>query len=397
MFSSPLLALKPISPGRLIFAASLLLAGLALLGLAFLAYSLGIDHNPEWGKSRILMAAAGFFLILAAGGTAYPAKVRTGVNLASRRIQASRFSKWVHTSIQIISRRLHESARLRALSGWWGRLGLVRWLRQSENRKAGVSVALITAAGILAYLISASPGNPFHLPGQSNYYDMLADGFLHGQTSLLVQPDPALLAVANPYTLEERGSVPYIWDITLYNGKFFLYWGPTPALVAAAWKLLRPGVVDDQYLGVFFLSGILIFSGLLMYLIRKRFFPSLSGWLVLPLLLAAAAANPVFFILRRTSVYEAAITGGQFFLMLGFLLAFLAINAGKVKSYLLLFAGFSVALAVGSRITLAPAVAGLVIILGIYLFLNDRANSMEMGLSRPAAAGRAGSARLVQF
>ena len=46
----------------------------------------------------------------------------------------------------------------------------------------------------------ASVGSP------PNYYGMLAQAFLNGQTSLLTQPSPELLALADPYDPEANYS-----------------------------------------------------------------------------------------------------------------------------------------------------------------------------------------------
>lgn len=52
-------------PARLPRLAAALL-GLALLLAALLAYPLGLDHNPEWGRSRTTLVAAGLACLLLA-------------------------------------------------------------------------------------------------------------------------------------------------------------------------------------------------------------------------------------------------------------------------------------------------------------------------------------------
>jgi hypothetical protein len=66
-------------------------------------------------------------------------------------------------------------------------------------------------AGFIYLMISAYSGLLFK---QSNhaYYNYLADAFLHGQTSLRIMP-------------------PSINDLSFFNGRYYLYWGPFPAFV----------------------------------------------------------------------------------------------------------------------------------------------------------------------
>jgi hypothetical protein len=75
----------------------------------------------------------------------------------------------------------------------------------------------------------------------TRYYDRQADAFLAGSLSLLEKPPAELLALANPYDYHNREGLGYLWDASLYRGKYYLYWGPVPALVAAGVKLNPPG------------------------------------------------------------------------------------------------------------------------------------------------------------
>jgi len=61
----------------------------------------------------------------------------------------------------------------------------------------------------------------------------LGESFLRGQLSLLEEPNPQLTELQNPYDPAQR-TVPYHWDASYYKGKYYLYWGPVPALAFAA-------------------------------------------------------------------------------------------------------------------------------------------------------------------
>src|SRR5271170_7732742 len=82
-----------------------------------------------------------------------------------------------------------------------------------------------------ASVLEREPGEAWH------HYEYLVDGFLHGHASLSVQPAPQLLALADPYDPAQNG--PWrLWDASLYHGKFYLYFGPTPVLLMFPWRVL---------------------------------------------------------------------------------------------------------------------------------------------------------------
>ncbi len=66
-------------------------------------------------------------------------------------------------------------------------------------------------AVFLYSVLAAARGVAFKL-SQEPYYNYLADAFLHGQLNLHLQPDVTL-------------------DLILYEGKYYLYWPPFPALM----------------------------------------------------------------------------------------------------------------------------------------------------------------------
>src|SRR5213079_593487 len=68
-------------------------------------------------------------------------------------------------------------------------------------------------------------------------YPMLADAFLHGHTYLPVDPASELLALPNPYDTEAHAKLALV-DASLYRDRYYLYFGPAPALAHAAWKLV---------------------------------------------------------------------------------------------------------------------------------------------------------------
>ena len=109
--------------------------------------------------------------------------------------------------------------------------------------------ALSAVAVAMIYVFFVSVGTWSKWPATTDFYAQLAKAFDQGQVSLLTQPDPSILALQNPYQYDElRKKATYIWDISLYKGKYYIYWGPAPAVIMAIVGLLHPIKSGDQYL-----------------------------------------------------------------------------------------------------------------------------------------------------
>ncbi|MDZ4158859.1 MAG: hypothetical protein U1B80_03625, partial [Anaerolineaceae bacterium] len=218
---------------------------------------------------------------------------------------------------------------------------------------------LLVAIGLgvaLVYIWVLTAGKMTVWTPHSQYYDRLASSFLEGQASLLESPPSELLNLENPYDWRAREGIDYLWDVSLYDGKYYLYWGPVPALAALPYKILKLQPVEDQYLLLGFLIGSFISTTLLITAIWRRFFNAFSGLGVIAGAVLAGFCSPAIWMLSRPSVYEAVIASGQFWLMTAMLAAFLSTSSQKISVPGLGIAGVCFACAVGSRATLAPAV-----------------------------------------
>jgi hypothetical protein len=338
--------------------------GTALVGVAVFAYALGLDNNSEWGRSRTILTTTGvgFWLI-------------SGIWFAWSRVmqQIARF-----TAGQFAGR-----VRFLRRNGqrWFDDLVVVRWARRvaaslesflqrlpgyrywygPEQRWVAPATILACLFVLLAYWWFITAGKMFEWTTSSYYYNLLADAFLKGQVHLLIEPGKELLALPNPYDWDARQvpGVEHLWDITLFDGKFFIYWGPVPALFLMPIKLLLPGspVLDDQYLMLGFLSAAFLASVGLLALVWKQYFRDEAGWLLPVAVLVIGFSNPSFWMLGRPSVYETAVVSGQFWMVFSLLLAYTSLSGGSSRrdGLLLFISGLSLACAVGSRALLAPA------------------------------------------
>ena len=208
-----------------------------------------------------------------------------------------------------------------------GLLGRNRW----------VPLAAAFAVIELAYVFFVSAGRFTHWPATLRFLDDQAEGFRAGHLHFAIEPAAALLAKANPFDPAWKSL--WYWDASLYNGHYYLYWGPVPALLLAGFKTVFrvEAHVGDQYV-VFALASLQALAGLLLIdRVQRRLFPELPAAFVVLAVAVFAFANPTPYNLARGAVYEAAIVGGHAFLIAGLVFAFEALSAvGRQRSRLAL-------------------------------------------------------------
>src|SRR5262245_62100695 len=64
-------------------------------------------------------------------------------------------------------------------------------------------------------------------------YSEQARAFAHGRLHLLVDPPAALASLPDPYDPRAREALPCMHDVSYYRGRYYLYFGPVPALLLA--------------------------------------------------------------------------------------------------------------------------------------------------------------------
>ncbi len=221
------------------------------------------------------------------------------------------------------------------------------------------------------FIIEAGTDTP---PLYGVYHDLLADGFLRGQLSIPLAPDPALLKAKNPYDYANVD----LWalDASYYKQKYYIYWGPVPALFMAAYKAVFHvrKALGDHYLALFFHCLALVFGALIIERLLLRLFAARARWLLVLGVAAFAFANPTPHSAATASTYHTAIIAAQAWLFGGFLIAFDAVwNAGTAaaRTWRLPIAGTLWALALGSRVTALPAIALLVLLTAFAVAWSD--------------------------
>ncbi len=253
--------------------------------------------------------------------------------------------------------------------------------RQAYLRVVRVLALVATAALVLVgYVWFTTLGTWTRWPSTTDYYDRLSSALASGRLYVKETPDPRLLALPNPYDPDARkgisglvaGTPGSIWDMSVYRGRVYPYWGPAPALLLIPLKLVFSGVFGDQLLTFAFLAGAFFFESLILIRLWQRFFPAIPIWTLIAAMLLIGFVNPVPWLLFSPRIYEAAIAAAQFFLLGGLYFAFLGLDREPASNWMLAVAALFWVGAVGSRATLAIAVAFLAVMVIAWLLWSRR-------------------------
>ncbi len=232
------------------------------------------------------------------------------------------------------------------------------------------ALSIILLALLALVYFSLATVFTYHFITYKGYYGYLADAFMHRQTSLLVKPNPKLFTLTDVY--DPVQSFPYrLHDASFYKGKYYLYWGPVPALTRI--------VFANKPQEGFFVFLYTFISSAAAYLILKRikntYFTKLSSvYLIIGLCFIAFNSIVITFLPRAgvypyNGVYYESIAAAQGFFLIGlyyFLDFFL-----KRKRHDVLIANIFFSLSIGSRISYLLPVAAF-IVYQLYVFLYDR-------------------------
>jgi hypothetical protein len=182
-------------------------------------------------------------------------------------------------------------------------------------------------------------------------YVPLADAFLHRQLHLTSAPDPRLIALSNPYDPAQRADIPYQWDVSLFDGKYYVYFGPVPVLLFYIPAKYLSGHYPHHDFMVLLLSlGCVAALTACLALVRARL--GLAGAWPLPVWALLVAFGSGLAVQLGGGVYVIAAQSGLLFHTLFVFFMLLAMVSRSSARYIsLLAAGSCVGLAIGSRPT----------------------------------------------
>ena len=183
----------------------------------------------------------------------------------------------------------------------------------------GLALAVVVGSSVAAYALwyTSSGRFPAFPPIQNDYVD-LGSAFLRGQLSLPETPDPRLADLGDPYEYTQRKGIPYHWDASYYGGKYYLYWGPVPALVSAGVQAASGTPPPASLLVVLPFVGLMAVAIWLLWLLAEASgsIGRLTVWLFV---IVGFFSLPMLFTIGQPRHYQASILYGQFFLLLGVL------------------------------------------------------------------------------
>jgi hypothetical protein len=243
--------------------------------------------------------------------------------------------------------------------------------RASRDRLPGFLFVAVVCFHLMTAWVCGPAGN-WH--GQtSEYYQLLTDAFLAGQTSLQVQPSAQLLALPDPRDPVANAYL-RLHDASLYQGKYYLYFGPTPAIVLfLPYKLLTGSHLPSRVAVALFCTVGFACSCALFFLLAKREKWDCPRWCGAAAVLSLGTTPGVAFLLTRPSFYEVAISAGYCFVMAGFVLIAHSVELDSPRRGSLVAAGLCFGLAAGCR----PNFALLAVLMAVLLGWRIRSHKMR--------------------
>ncbi len=185
-------------------------------------------------------------------------------------------------------------------------------------------------------------------------------GLLDGKLSLKVDVPPELLQAPDPYDPAKRPAGIALHDASLYHGRYYIYYGVVPAVVALLPFRLLTGIDLPVPIAVFaFALAGLALALVILAELRRRFFPACGQVMAFILALGFGFACCAPILVRRSSMYELPITCGSFFALAALGCFYLGLRQESRRTLWLAWSSLAWGLAIGSRPTYLVAPLGL--------------------------------------
>jgi hypothetical protein len=220
-------------------------------------------------------------------------------------------------------------------------------------------IALILAGWFYVWTATSGEDRLSLALTKHDLYNRLVDGFLAGRLGFLEEPPLELHTLAYPYDPAQNAPYRKFHDVAYYKGRYYLYFGPAPAVVLLApWKLLTGTYLPQHIAVAVFAWGAALLGVFLLRGLHRKYFPEVPSWILLGCNLAVLFGSLLPVLLRRPVYYELAIASGCFFSMLGLVLIERAVRGGAFRNRWLMGASLAFGFAVASRPNLVFAGAG---------------------------------------
>ena len=218
------------------------------------------------------------------------------------------------------------------------------------------SFAIISVQFVQTYsMLSGTIWYPLeHAVSVYDPYVQQFDAFQKGQHHIDWEPDKRLLALENPYDPSSRhGAGHFLWDRSLYEGKYYFYFGITPILaIYYPYFFIKKSLPKDPFVVLVFLMVTTFFFPLSLFQWAAGQRDGVPLWVVIFGSVAATLATLVFLCARGSiSLYYIAVLSGMASLSLFLFFYFWASRKrGWIRTLLFLFSGISFALIIQSRL-----------------------------------------------
>ena len=253
---------------------------------------------------------------------------------------------------------------------------------QSGGRTWG-AVTLLVLGVYLAYAthFAGRVALPVH-PNGLGTYDALAESLLAGRLDIRMTPADARVQDIR-------------FDLSVYQERYYLYWGVAPAaLLYAPYRAVFGRGLPDAWAAFAFLFGTYLFGSVLLLRIHSSRYYTLGPRALGATLAVLGLANLSLYMLKQARIYEVAASGGLFFFIAGLcLLAHWRLDRARTPSAdetgaaKLALASLCFGLSLLTRPTHAVAIALLLALTGMHLWRcgDHRRGARLAWLATPAA------------
>lgn len=230
--------------------------------------------------------------------------------------------------------------------------------QRPSARRAERVVVIAAIAAVLGFYYWVVATHDAFSAARGGSYGLLVKGYLKGQLNLDATPDPHLAALPDPY--DPGQNEPYrLADASYFNGKYYFYFGPAPALLLMLPFEAVTGREFSTGATAFVFAVVLFGTATVLWLsIRARYFPRSALAIAVLGVFVLGLSSHVLAVLARPLMWEMSIVAGGGFVMLALLAVHCAIE-GRRPGLAMVFAGFFVGCGAASR---APAILAAVML-----------------------------------
>ena len=207
----------------------------------------------------------------------------------------------------------------------------------------------LLAAWFYFWTVAQPPlAHPYMTRDPQGYYAFQAAGYRTGHLYLALKPNPALLALSDPY--DPVANAPYrVHDLSLFGGHYYMYFGATPA-VLLFWPVavLTGSYPTDQFAVALFCTGAVWTGIALLLTIRRRLFPDAPSWLLIAGAVCLAFVTPLTSLAEAPQFYQVPISCAVFLQALMLAAGYKSMVSSR-RSAWLAAAGLALGLSLGAR------------------------------------------------